>query len=161
MKAKEIARNYGFDLADFSSFLWKQSEVKVIGFNLDVVADEDVAKVISLYNNYLRNEDLHEKQIEQETIKKQLLEQGKISFAKSFNELYEYDVVTILNINHGQINRGKMMEILSTHAKAGWKLHSVYSNELGKNALSILGIGANSTACEDVLIFERRVNAIE
>ena len=49
------------------------------------------------------------------------------------------------------------MEVLSTHALQGWKLHSIYSNELGKNALRILGFGVNSTACEDVLIFERRI----
>lgn len=50
-----------------------------------------------------------------------------------------------------------MMEILSEHAKNGWRLHTMYSNELGKNALMILGFGANATACEDVLIFERRI----
>lgn len=80
-----------------------------------------------------------------------------INYAKSFNEFYEYDVVTIINENHGTIDKDKMMKILSDHAKNGWKLHTMYSNELGKNALMILGFGTNSTACEDVLIFERRV----
>ena len=50
-----------------------------------------------------------------------------------------------------------MIKILSDHAKNGWKLHTMYSNELGKSALMILGFGTNSTACEDVLIFERRL----
>lgn len=54
-----------------------------------------------------------------------------------------------------------MMKILSDHAKNGWKLHTMYSNELGKNALMILGFGTNSTACEDVLIFERRVQDLD
>lgn len=80
-----------------------------------------------------------------------------VNYAKSFNEFYEYDVVTIINEDHGTIDKDKMMKILSDHAKNGWKLHTMCSNELGKNALMILGFGTNSTACEDVLIFERRV----
>lgn len=84
-------------------------------------------------------------------------EQKRQEFAKSFNEFYEYDVVTIINANHGAIDKEHMMKVLADHAAQGWKLHSVYSNELGKNALSVIGLGVNSTACEDVLIFERRV----
>lgn len=34
---------------------------------------------------------------------------------------------------------------------------AVYSNELGKNALKVLGLVENSTACEDVLVFERKL----
>lgn len=82
---------------------------------------------------------------------------NRVNYAKSFNEFYEYDVVTIINENHGTIDKKKMMQILSDHAKNGWRLHTIYSNELGKNALMILGFGINSTACEDVLIFERRI----
>ena len=84
-------------------------------------------------------------------------EQHKQAYAKSFNDFYEYDVVTIINENHGQVDREKMMTILAEHASKGWKLHTIYSNELGKNALHVLGFGVNATACEDVLIFERRI----
>lgn len=96
-------------------------------------------------------------EIEQEKREKELQRQ---EFAKSFNEFYEYDVVTIINENHGRIDKEKMLHILSERAKQGWKLHTIYSNELGKNAISILGLGMNSTACEDVLIFERRVEKL-
>lgn len=93
-----------------------------------------------------------------ETIRQREIE--RVNYAKSFNEFYEYDVVTIINANHGTVNKDKMMEILSEHARNGWKLHTIYSNELGKNATSMLGFGVNSTACEDVLIFERRISNI-
>ena len=79
------------------------------------------------------------------------------NYANSFKEFYEYDVVTILNENHGQVNKAKMKQILCEYARKGWKLHTLYSNELGKNAIAFLGLGVNSTACEDVLVFERRV----
>lgn len=89
------------------------------------------------------------------------LEIEKVNYAKSFNEFFEYDVVTVINENHGTIDKQEMMKILSEHAKKGWKLHTIYSNELGKNALSVLGLGVNSTASEDVLIFERRIPKID
>lgn len=92
---------------------------------------------------------------------KALEEIKKQEYAKSFNEFYEYDVVTILNENHGQVDKEKMIKILAEKATQGWKLHTIYSNELGKNAVSILGLGVNATACEDVLIFERRIQETE
>ena len=82
------------------------------------------------------------------------------AFAKSFGEYYEYDVVTIINEGHGQIDKQSILKVLNERAQQGWKLHTIYSNELGKNAVSLLGLGVNSTACEDVLIFERRVENI-
>ncbi len=104
---------------------------------------------ISIKAHIKRETDIKEKEIRH------------VNYAKSFNEFYEYDVVTIINENHGTIDKQKMMNILSEHARNGWKLHTIYSNELGKNALAILGFGVNSTACEDVLIFERRIPEVE
>lgn len=85
------------------------------------------------------------------------IEQDKQEYARAIIGLYEYDIVTILNKGHGRIDREQMMEILSSHARDGWKLHTIYSNELGKNAISLLGFNLNETACEDVLIFERKL----
>lgn len=84
------------------------------------------------------------------------IELDKINYAKSFNEYYEYDVVTIENKSTGEVKIDKLRNILSDYSSKGWKLHSIYSNELGKNAL----LGINATASEDVLIFERRVEKI-
>ena len=84
-------------------------------------------------------------------------ENKKREYARSEVGLFEYEVVTILNEGHGCVDTKKMTELINDHAKKGCKLHTVYSNELGKNALRILNIGVNTTACEDVLIFERRI----
>lgn len=106
-----------------------------------------------------KNIDNEQMQIKLKTEKEHLdairqVELDKINFAKSFNEYYEYDVITIQN--NGSVNTDKLKMILSEYAAKGWKLHSIYSNELGKNAI----LGLNATACEDVLIFERRVEKI-
>ena len=93
---------------------------------------------------------LERKQLQEVEIEKQ-------EYAQSLFGLYEYEVVTILNKDHGRVDIRKMTELINMRARAGWKLHTVYSNELGKNALKVLGLEVNSTACEDVLIFERKV----
>lgn len=63
----------------------------------------------------------------------------------------------MINKNGGYVDRVKLNNILSDHAKAGWKLHTIYSNELGKNALVILGFGLNETVSEDIIVFERKI----
>lgn len=105
-----------------------------------------------------QHETIVKKQLEHEEERKNAeIEQGKREYARTVRGLYEYDVVTILNKGHGRIDRDKMLEILSSRACDGWKLHTIYSNELGKNALALLGFAINETACEDVLIFERKL----
>lgn len=84
-------------------------------------------------------------------------EYDKQEFAHSFNEFYEYDVVTTVNTIDGHTDAAKLKQIIQSHAKRGWRLHTMYSNELGKNVVHVLGMGTNSTACEDVMIFERRI----
>lgn len=94
-----------------------------------------------------------------ESWKKKILQnEEKADYALAdAEESYEYDVITILNENHGRIDKNKMRTVLSQKAREGWRLHTVYSNELGKNALMVLGLGHNATACEDVLVFERKI----
>ena len=111
-----------------------------------------IGRISSRFKSLKERADAEQKRIE--------TEKQHQAFAKSFGEHYEYDVVTIINEGHGQIDKQKMLKVLSERAQQGWKLHTIYSNELGKNAISLLGLGVNSTACEDVLIFERRVENI-
>lgn len=87
-------------------------------------------------------------------------EKRKAEYAKSFNEYYEYDVVTALNVD-GRVNKQKMIDVLKDYSSKGWKLHTVYSNELGKEAIRILGFGVNTTVAEDVMVFERRIENFE
>ena len=72
----------------------------------------------------------------------------------------EYDVVTALNVD-GRVNKQKMIDVLKDYSSKGWKLHTVYSNELGKEAIRILGFGVNTTVVEDVMVFERRIENFE
>lgn len=128
----------------------KQAFYKKIDSKLNIVTGYGIKEYLQKVQDDLQKEmEAEEKEVKH------------INYANSFNEFYEYDVVTIINENHGTIDKQEMMKILCDHAKKGWKLHTIYSNELGKNAVSVLGLGVNATACEDVLVFERRVQELE
>lgn len=107
------------------------------------------------YINDILGKKIQELQLDDKSLG--VIEDDNISHTRKYTDLYEYDVVTILNKEHGLVDKEKMSRILQVHAIDGWRLHTIYSNELGKNALMLLGLGVNSTACEDVLIFERKI----
>lgn len=71
------------------------------------------------------------------------------------NPYYEYDYIVIPNKSDGSTDSEKISRIIEEHAFQGWKLITMYSNEIGKNALSVGGAGVNITMCEDILLFER------
>ena len=69
---------------------------------------------------------------------------------------YEYAVKTVYD-EWGHTDTAKLVATLNEMGLAGWHLATAHTNELGKNALMLLGFGMNSTADETVLIFERFV----
>lgn len=75
---------------------------------------------------------------------------------------YEYTVARVLDNRNDSTNQEKLQSVLTEYAMEGWKLHSVITNEIGKNisAVSIGGItgGTNATVDEIILIFERMVS---
>lgn len=48
-------------------------------------------------------------------------------------------------------------EKLNELGSQGWRLVTAYSNELGKNGVTIGGVGINTTADQNIFIFEREV----
>ena len=85
--------------------------------------------------------------------KNQKVEDEKREYAHSVEGYYEYKVVTIKNDFDGTVAEQNLQNILNEYAAKGWKLHSIYSNELGKNSL----FGINATIGQDILIFERKI----
>lgn len=70
---------------------------------------------------------------------------------------YEYKAISVVD-NRGVVDVAQLTEKLNKLGLEGWKLQCAYSNEVGKNALSIGGVGNNSTVDQNILIFERFVN---
>ena len=93
-----------------------------------------------------------EQQRKQELLQIKLKEMGDLS---SLNDLYEYDVVSIVDTKNGNADIGALKETLKSHSEKGWRLVNTVTNELGKNSSTAGGFGTNSTIDETVLIFER------
>lgn len=79
------------------------------------------------------------------------------------NPLFEYKVIVIDDLSSGQVDDVKIQEALDIWSKNGWRLHSIYSSEIGKNstAISIAGVGSitNATIDQTIMIFERCIKA--
>lgn len=75
-------------------------------------------------------------------------------FRKMNSRIYEYKVRRVLDTK-GATNIEEMTSIISELSNEGWRLHTVFANEVGKNAFSVGGLGVNSTSDEVVMIFER------
>ncbi|MDE7269925.1 MAG: DUF4177 domain-containing protein [Acetatifactor sp.] len=79
------------------------------------------------------------------------------------NPFYEYKVVIVNNLADGQVDYGRIQAELDAHASLGWRLHSVFNNELGKTstavAIGFMGSSVNATIDQTVIIFERCIKA--
>lgn len=105
------------------------------GYNFNVVSEVEHSKIAKIYN--------------------ERVEQYKR------NPFYEYDYIVVPNNLDGSTNKEYIKEIISNHAMHGWRLITMYSNEIGKNAVALGGIGSNVTMCEDILVFERCIKSGE
>ena len=57
----------------------------------------------------------------------------------------------------GACNTLDIQRKLNHLAETGWHVKGVFSNELGKNALAIMGIGINGTVDQSIVILERDI----
>ena len=74
------------------------------------------------------------------------------------NNTYEYNVIRVRDNWDGTCNDTQISFEIGLQAKYGWRLHSIYSNEIGMTS-SPTGTGGqtNATICETVIVMERLV----
>lgn len=116
------------------------------------------------YNFILKRVPSYEETIEfQENIAavKKKQEEERIELIKSAPR-YEYTTARIIDNADGSTNQMQLQSVLMEYANAGWKLHSVITNEIGKNVSSVsIGRftgGTNATMDKVILIFERMIS---
>ena len=83
-------------------------------------------------------------------------EQTQIADSKTFN-LYEYAIESVSNAFSGETQKEEILNVIKKYTQDGWRVHTIYSNELGKNAVAFMGVGVNATKSEDIIIFERHI----
>lgn len=93
---------------------------------------------------------------EQQDLRK---EQREIQLAN--NPLFEYKVVVVNDFSNGEIDWNEVQGVLSDYAGEGWRLHSIFANEIGKKGLKFSSSGFVGEAAieQTVLVFERCIKA--
>ncbi len=71
-------------------------------------------------------------------------------------EKYEY-AIEVVKDTMGATNILKLSSVINKYSNEGYRVVSAFTNEIGKNAVSINGVGVNSTSDQVVIIFERPV----
>ena len=81
------------------------------------------------------------------------------------NPLYEYDIIILNDLPDGTVDEVVLKNELIEHAAKGWRLHTIFSNDVGKNITNgsnqYLSIGSNATINQTVMIFERCIKPLE
>lgn len=107
-----------------------------------------------------RNREAEEQKRKEDEIKqKEIEKQNQLSK----NPLFEYKSIVVNDLSSGEIDEIKIQNTLNEWAEKGWRLHSAFSSEIGKNSIgvSIAGFGSitNATINQTVLIFERCIKS--
>lgn len=72
------------------------------------------------------------------------------------NSMYEYKIETVMDSAVlGKFDQDNTQHIINNYAMNGWRLHTAFTNEVGKNA----ALGINATINQTILIFERCIKA--
>ena len=85
-----------------------------------------------------------------------VFEQIQMADSKTLNS-YEYAIESISNTFSGKTQKEEMLDVIKKYAQDGWRVHTIYSNELGRNVVAFMGVGVNATQSEDIIIFERHI----
>lgn len=97
-----------------------------------------------------------EKALQEEKRKQEEIQLEKERIASIYG-IYEYKTVNIMDDKSGASQMMKINNILNLYGSQGWRLHSIYTNEIGKTSHpSSLGLATtNATIDETIIIFER------
>ena len=79
------------------------------------------------------------------------------------NPLYEYETIVINDNSDGTVNTKQIQDTLLEYSKAGWRLHSIFTNEIGKSTvgafIGFIGSNVNATIDQTIIIFERCIKS--
>lgn len=84
-----------------------------------------------------------------------------MALIKNTNQEYEYAIDAVNDKMGGGADFGTLAQVLHSRSLDGWRLVTAFTNELGKNAVSVGGIGLNSTVDQVILIFEKKIKRPE
>ena len=99
-----------------------------------------------------RQEEIEQRNLEIERAKQ---ERDARALALLHNPRFEYRTVYIEDSKDGTLDKNLLQKTLMEYANEGWRLHTIFTNELGKNVDPAFIGSRNATVEETILIFER------
>ena len=113
------------------------------------------------YKQILTKEE--KKQLERDEENQRIIKQNEANIQILKNPLFEYKVIAVNNLSDGQIDLSQIQMALDIWSEKGWRLHSIFNNELGKTSsavsIGIIGTSVNATIDQTVMVFERCIKA--
>ena len=155
-KIADILKRGKWDLAN-------QSLINQVGFSSGEA--REICRFLKKYNDLERLEE-EKKQKEfakldaqhrTEYLRKDIQSKVDRIVQEGGESLYEYKVLSLVDKNTGACDIEALEAMLNEYAKKGWRVKSVITNELGKTALAIMGIGINGTVDQVIAILERDI----
>ena len=125
------------------------------GWNFDDPSENDKAAE----RERLRRKQEEERRAQEEERKKEEQRKalGKIA---DLNDLYEYLVLSVMDDSSGSANTYHISNMINQYAMQRWRLHSIFTNEVGKNSSSSgyggVSSGTNATIDQTIIVLERR-----
>lgn len=121
------------------------------------------------YNKVLTRQEVINNQIKEEEIRKKEEDQKKKIQIEKYSQFeknprFEYISVVIDDSTDGTINNSLLQAQLDKYADEGWRLHTVFTNEVNTSSIGMIGAGGigaseNTTIEQTILIFERCIKA--
>lgn len=140
---------------------------KTLRGQTDLTADEtrQICRFLKKYNDLPRlEEERKQKELEQldaesrkNFMRKDIAAKVSHVTQEGGETLYEYKVISLIDTATGACDIEELETMLNEYAAKGWRVKSVITNELGKNALAIMGIGINGTVDQVIAILERDI----
>lgn len=132
---------------------------RVIEINTSFIVKNAFQSMINDLNKYADAYEEHCKQGEFLKNEDVLVKREALK-AKGYLKGYEYKVISVVDSHSGKCDTFALENKLNNLALEGWRVKGIVGNELGKNALAIMGAGVNSTVEELIVILEREYNII-
>ena len=133
----------------------KLDELRKKGIDIENLSQEATNTAERIFNDSHNNDPKEELLFKRPDLRKY-----KSWIDNGYDYFYEYKAISVFDQN-GVANVDRLTETMNHMALQGWRLRTVVTNEVGKEAISIgiggFGGGVNSTVDQTVLIFERKV----
>lgn len=141
--------------------------------NCEELVGDDVKECFNCHYNFIYKRVMNPNEVmdmrnanerlQQEREEKQREKERQKEAQLKKNALYEYKTVIINDLSTGEIDGPAVERALLEYAEKGWRLHTIFTNEVDKTVtpMMFIQINLNATIDQTVMVFERCIKPDE